>query len=494
MPEIVAIDWEAKSARFVCAKIVRDKLESWRTFQADLPEEIASAADAAATGKWLRDTFRQHGADPQQAIVVLPRESVVMRRLDLPDVPDHELPAMARLQAATRASTPVDQLALDYLPLPRHEHRPGQSVLVFSCEASRLKRLRESFKAAEVDLLGCTTSATTVGEVVARADASVRANLHIPTLVVYQRGSRVELSIYFDQGHLIFSHGLRLPSGDAANHVQPLKSELSRSIVALGQVHEHVVIERAIVVQEDERDSQIVQMLEESFPGRVECIDPDQAARAAGRTAETSGALSAAALGAILAETSPTLPRIDFLRARKPQPPRDERKLRLGAAAAAALLVFAVGGWFYYSALVERDQQITELQQRESDLNKLLERNDAALRTAEAIGNWENGDVPPVETLAGLQALLTGTDRLYFQSLKFSPGTRDAAAQIRGSGFARTRRDFEELEQRLADQGYRVRSHTPATSNRDPDYPVLFELDVDVLRPKSGDAPEANAT
>ena len=494
MADIVSIDWEPRAARFVCARVARDKIESWQTFQADLPEDIASAADAAATGQWLRSTFEQNAVRPQQAIVVLPRETVVMRRLDLPDVPDHELPAMARLQAATRASTPVDQLALDYLPLPRHQDRDGQSVLVFSCESDRLARLGDAFQFAGIELCGCTTSATTVGEVVTRIDAPVRANLHIPTLVVYQRGSRVELSIYFDQGHLIFSHGLRLPAGDSASHVQPLKAELSRSIVALGQVHEHVVIERVLVVQEDGGDAPIVQMLEESFPGRVDCITPEQTAQTAGERPDAPDELSAAALGALLAENSSALPRIDFLRPRKPQPPRDERKRRLGFVAAAAIVLLGVGAWLYYSALAARDQQITDLQRRESDLQQRLERNEAVFESAEAMSTWERGDVPPLATLAGLQSLLKGTDRLYFDSIKFSPATRDAAAQIRGSGFARTRREIEELEQRLADHGYRVRSHTPTTSRRDPDYPYLFELDVDVLHPDSSEQEDRDAT
>ncbi|MFG0295858.1 MAG: hypothetical protein ACF8PG_08110, partial [Maioricimonas sp. JB045] len=80
-----------------------------------------------------------------------------------------------------------------------------------------------------------------------------------------------------------------------------------------------------------------------------------------------------------------------------------------------------------------------------------------------------------------------GTDRLYLTNLQFAPSARGAVATVRGSGYARSRRDAEDLYQVLADHGYRVRPHEVEISRRDPEYPVTFELDIDVVREQVSD-------
>ena len=46
------------------------------------------------------------------------RQNVVTRWLELPAVPDEELPELVRWQAGTKSTLSVDQLIVDYLPLP----------------------------------------------------------------------------------------------------------------------------------------------------------------------------------------------------------------------------------------------------------------------------------------------------------------------------------------------------------------------------------------
>ena len=188
---------------------------------------------------------------------------------------------------------------------------------------------------------------------------------------------------------------------------------------------------------------------------------------------------------------------IDFLRPRKAVVVRDPRYKQYGIIGAAAAAVLLIGGWIYASMLGSRDDQIAALKEEMSSIDQILNRpqTQETRAAAEALGAWSLGTASPLETLGDFQTHLAGTDRLYFTSLRFSPETRDAVAHIRGSGFARQRRDIDDLNQRLADAGYRVRPPTIIPgSRRDPDYPFAFDLDVDVLRPADVNAATAELT
>lgn len=493
MPEVLAIDWERGRARCLAARVTRERVQFTAAFESDWTDDVNDVADPQATADWLRSICTNHALSPQRLLVVQPREAVVSRRLDLPDVPDEELPEIVRLQAATRLSTPVDQLVFDYLPLPKLDDRPGRSVLLFTFDAQKQRRLRKMAELAGLELGLVGTSATTIGETVVHADLEVRAKLHVPTLIVYQRRSRVELSIYFDQGRLIFSHAMQLPAGSDAGHVQPLKAELSRSLIALEQVHHGVQIERVMLIQEGGADEHVLNVLNERFADRVQQIVPSRdLSRLDGIGDLDEAAVSAITLGAVFSSTAPQLPGIDFLNPRKVEPKRDERILRWGLIAAGVLLVLGMAGFFYNSALAKRDQKIAALEQREGQLEEEVESENAraTFDTAEEMADWKLKQVSPRTTLARFQQALPSTNRLYFEDLHFSPGFGDVAARINGTGVARDRRDITELEQRLQEQGYRVKS-TPPDDSGQPDFPLSFVLDVELLHKSEANGAEA---
>ena len=62
-------------------------------------------------------------------MVTLPRDEAIVKRLELPEVGDAELPVMVRFQAGAKSSVALDELALDFIPLPRRSEVPGREVL-----------------------------------------------------------------------------------------------------------------------------------------------------------------------------------------------------------------------------------------------------------------------------------------------------------------------------------------------------------------------------
>ena len=98
------------------------------------PVSGRNAAAAAEMGSWLRERVKQTGIKSSEVSVLLPRNDCFVRRLELPQVPANELPDLVRMQAASICSTPVEDLAIDFLPLPADEGATAQAVqLVPAC-------------------------------------------------------------------------------------------------------------------------------------------------------------------------------------------------------------------------------------------------------------------------------------------------------------------------------------------------------------------------
>jgi hypothetical protein len=98
-----------------------------------------------------------------------------------------------------------------------------------------------------------------------------------------------------------------------------------------------------------------------------------------------------------------------------------------------------------------------------------------------------------------LNEILQGTDRIYLADYRFSPpsGADASLGRIQAAGFARSRRDVEQLYQRLAERNFRVLPHEISDTSKDADYPYRFQLDLVKTKqtePKNLAANEQSAT
>lgn len=477
--DYVALDWGNDSVRCVCARIVEGRLTLLNATESEWSAELAGVRDVEATADNLRRLIQAAPLKSPKALIVIPRDAVVIRRLDLPEVPENELPDLVRLQAATKLATPVDKLALDYVPLAVHAEAAGRSVLLVSLEQDRLQKLCAAVEAAGMQPVGCFASSVCTAELALRSTgAEALSGL---SLIVYQHHNRLELSALLDR-QLIFSYALTLPGNAAAGHTQPLVAELSRVLVAVRQLRRDADIERVLVIQDGAPDEDVLETLRGRFGQQLQVLNSAQFQS----DDLQNGSASAAALGALAAESAPLIPRVDFLRPRKAVPQADpQRRIKQIAAAAAGLLV-VIAGAAYYGMLSSRDSRINRLEARRLELEERL--NDPAaketLDAAGALNQWSSEVAAPLKVLGDFQELVPGTGRLYFTRLQLTPAAGEATARLTGGGLARRQRDVENLLQHLADEGHVVTPKPTTSSARNPDYPVAFELNVSIMPPK----------
>ena len=477
MPDVLAIHWERKRLRVIEAS-VGGALRVSQGFVIDVPE-------IAGPG-WLREALRKHGVIAKQALVSLPREDAILRQLELPDAPDDDLPLLVSFQASTRSTTPLDQLVLDYVTLPRRVGSPQKDVLLASVPRTIIDPIRTTLAEAGIELTSLTIGSFALAELVAHGEAALRQPEGQRSLLVQHDANRLEVVLLGQRGPLS-THIVRPPldegghpivakaAADVARVLVPAQPWLNDGridrIWLLGHAHEWQGLDEALRARwncpVDRFDSKIASLLSGIDSSKLP--DPAQFAHS---------------IGLALSHCDRQMPAFDLLHPHQPKPQRDPRKLQLAVGTAAALLIIALSAAAIQLTLSSLDNSIAEAKRRESDLNLLLKAGQPTLDSAKTIGDWTARDVNQLKQIGDLDNFMQGTERLYVSDYNFGPASGDALARLNAKGNARDRIDWQQVRQRLVDaKTYRVTPHELTQSNRDPDYPNRFELDADLIPP-----------
>jgi hypothetical protein len=486
MPDFLVVECGTEILSGLELRVQRGQVELLRHVQ--LKERTApgnwdhDVAQGAAAVHKLRS---ENGVSTGKIVLLLSRDAMVARQLDLPDVPDDELPELVRFQAAVRSSAPVDSLALDYVPLPAGA-AAGRRVLVFTHDRTRIIEWQKALLADSMELAGCLASPIALAEF---ADRTRTAADDRTRLLIAQRGRRIELALV-DQRTVVFSHSTQLIEGEGAMHVQPLQAELMRTMVSLGQLHPGVEIGQVVYLPEQEIDESVLALLEQRFSGKVSTL---QGLRGVAAAAGLIGSPSPTLVGAGLSLGTPHVQRIDLVNPRKPIPKPDTRRQKLiyGGAGVGLLLILLLTVWWQIigslDATIEDKNQLLSIRSKELDAGR------PTLQAAKAIDGWVNASAPPVEAFDELQRVLPGTDRIYLSELKLTPDLKGGRPRIGGQAHARSGEDKEQFEQALRDRNYDVKPQVTTPNKRDPDYPFSFLLDVGLPAPPPKSPQQATA-
>lgn len=480
MPEYLAIDWERHHLAGVEADVSAAGVRVRRALSLTWPSDLDPHTRPQQAGMWLRQQLQQAGVASTQVLLVVPREQAVVRPLELPAAPDEELPDLVRLQTATRSSLPLDQLLLDFVPLPPQPNSPGRSVLVASLPREAAERVRGVITAAGLELLSIGLSPFATADVVARIE---RREGHPPgehSLVISRHGERIEISLLQNR-HVLFTHSAMLEHADQQKYIPLVLSEISRSRVSLQGQFPGLSIDRAWVVGGEDDGPALVAALESRLGCTVRLIDPLRDSGIDVGSADISGnrTLYAGPVGMLLSKTAALVDVIDFLNPRRaPARPR-QWKLRGGLAAAAVLaLALAYGGFHWKLSSVESSLAASLAREQAIQLN--LDNKRHVLESADLLARWSQQQVNLLAEHRRLDEALPGTAALYLSDIRFTAGTESSAPRIQSTGFARSRADVERLHQELAARRYRIHPREITPSRRDEKYPFRFELEVEL--------------
>lgn len=491
MSEHLALDWDSELITGLEAVTSRQGVSVHKAFMLSWPESIDVEKDADQAAHWLKQQLLGLGITAKSVLVSLPRESVVVRRLTVPNAPDDELPALVQLQAATKSSTPLDQLELDFLPLPLVSPDGGRDVLMCSMAKKKTAKLRAILAGAGLELESLGISSIATAELIAREEKARKLDPSATTLVIARHGHRVEISL-LQQNQVILSHSTQIHTDDEEHpfgNESLIVAEVQRSMISLHHQAGQIRIDRAWLVGEESEVAELAKVVETRLKCETTALIPTFAQ---GLTNQASDwpepvAAFAAPLGLLLSRTDPTVGAIDFQNPRKPRPRRDVKKLRLmvGAGVVAVLLLAAMGyRWWKVNDL--RDE-ITQTRSQIDRLKQSVKAGEPLMKSAALVAEWDQRANQELGQLGQLYAELPGTHKMYLVKYHLTAGPKTSLGVIQAEGRAKTEEEVRQLKANLAERGIKVKP-TKTGESSDSDYPVSFTLDLELPVPKPAQA------
>ena len=140
----VAIELTASRLRAVAAVTTSGgMLRLTSTVVCERPENLGSVE---AEAKWMADTLDAAGIPRCSCIVSVPREEVVLKRMELPGASESDLPAMAAIAASRELPIDPETAVIDSLPV--HKVDSTAEVLAAAMPASDLEAVQRRMKLA----------------------------------------------------------------------------------------------------------------------------------------------------------------------------------------------------------------------------------------------------------------------------------------------------------------------------------------------------------
>ncbi len=482
MPEFLVVCWDRQHVSACQADAHGGHARLSGGWTGVFPEGMVPSQNPRAAGEWLRTQWQTAGLTAKSVWLMMPREDVILRHLELPAIPDEELPDIVRFQTSTRSSVSLDSVHLDFLPLSPISSRPGRDVLAVTLPKTVTTMLTALLTAADCELAGVSLSSSALAAWTG-AITKRRGLGEGTTMAVAFGPGRVELAVV-ENDYLDYAHAARLFDESHGDPLTITLSEISRAMVAAQRLRPEMKLDRVWLIGSNET---FAQALNERLECPVECVDPTD------KLADwvvPEALKSLPADRALLFGQSTLIGRsaacaIDFLHPRQPPPVRDPRKLIYAVASAAALAVLFVVGGICVAWLGALDREIARLKAEQTRLNQFVNAGKPTMEQATIVGTWNNRNIDQLAQIAELESLMPGEyERPYFTDFLYQATTGgDVLGRLTATGAAKTKEHISEFKANIANRPYFVSNPKSVGVSRDDQYPEQMALDISRRKP-----------
>ncbi len=466
MADFLIIEWDPQCLRGIDVHASGGTVLVRHAFEMPQP----SGHEQPALKSWFTHYLAEKHITTKQVIVTLPRESVVVRRLELPDAPDEELPQIVRFQAAAKSSLALDDLALDFIPLPRREGFTTRDVLLAMVPQTMVAAIREFIDEGQRELLAIRLSPIGAAELVAQIEGQKPLDPKSATLIVARHGERVEISVTWMR-QLIFSHAARLAGDTSDQQNAVILTEVSRGLMSFQNLNLGFKLSEGFVLGAEGDLPGLAEALQKRLPITVRTVNPFSLVKVTGDSLKLISHQSAYAglLGAVWSQIHPQIQELNFLAPRKPVIKPDTKKERTRQAAIGAAVSAVVVIVFYWIALSRLDAGIESRATELSQLGDTLKKGQPLLDAAKTVDEWVSEDANMLDEMQRLQQQFPATDRIYLTKLSINVPTNRQPGDIHAEGHAREEKDIRQLRERLIapETGYKPSADEIKSENKE---------------------------
>lgn len=439
MPKKIALDYDESELRIVVANC-----NGGRVHVTDA--QVIPVPDQGSVSEKLRGYINENGLQKTETLIAIGRGKAELRELQLPPVPEEELPDMVRFQAIRSFASASDRAIVDFLVTGKTAD--ANSLIAGAVAPVELDRIREL----------CGTSDLITKRVALRPLAAASLYLRktkTPTMcaMIDLLADDAEIVIARD-GKVVFVRTVRLPSGQEQRS-KAIASELKRTMVACGEAgtpNRIVVWGTEAVHREDLRairETMGCDDVQAVSPFDLVDLQMDSA-----KLPEHIGRL--APLVGLLAcdEASPeTL--IDFLNPRErmeEKPDRARQAAWIGVPIAAVLLI----GFLVYQQFRRLDAKIQSAQSEVNEMLPMSEAADESIARTEAVDQFLDADVNWLDEMKRLAQKAPPSEKLIVRSISAQIGPKAKGGSLIVTGAVTDPDAIEEMEASLRDDGHSV--------------------------------------
>ena len=466
MARFLAIRWNGRSLRFVCA----DADRGGRLTLVDAGQRLPTDAQSAtAAVDLLRQIVQETKCEKQRLLILLGRGAIESTTFDVPPATEDELPLLVRNLAQQNIPGLSEDGPLDFIAYPPRADgsRTVSALSIMSEEQASVRQLREQCGCRNVSILVAPHSLRAFAAAsAASADSAQSAasgwdgQTPVETTLLVARGDEQADVLVSTATLPLLSRTIRLPNalpqGEAA---QFLIGETQRTLISAGgHLAQRTRISRVVLIGSAEATRGLAETFTNHYQAPAE--HAEVLSLLAGEPVELpegnpDSADYAALLGAISEAARGLRPAVDFAAPKRPQPPRSSHGRWL-AALAAVLLVAGGGTSYVWSQFGELDSENARLAVRLQELNELIKDTEARRALVTAMTTWEKNRFSWPDELLDLTTRMPARPGITVQQLSVSaagPGTSVATF----SGIGKPPELIAQMERALRDSRHDIR-------------------------------------
>ena len=405
MASLLGMDWTNSGLYIVAGRGNGSKLMVEQALL--LPQPFRADPNFAATvGQQLKPLLKQAGINSTTTYACVGREHLVCRDIRYPDVPAHEVPAIAQFQVSKELTLPIEQTVTDFAPVsvpwPSGEKRALGMVLRKDVLGVFIRLCAE----AGLNLAGLTARAFALQANWAglpRTATAETVGLLAGNEFTVTRHNEVLFSRHFD---------------DAT----PLPQELRRSLAAYSNQYPQQPIQEMYLADagtppEFEALRSAVRVpihLYNSWSAVRSTLGPQEDVRFAG------------ACGALKLGSQGTRLPLDFYAPKKGEPPPNKSReyARIGVLVAILFVLLLGGGYMYFTSSLDAD--LEEVQGQITKLNSQLKDMGEVNQQLIAINEWSEKEMVILDEIYDLIAVFPDAAGLQITRAHWSPATQTA--------------------------------------------------------------------
>lgn len=448
-------------------------------FEHALTVELAGETEElspARLGDKLRAILGTVGVQRGDVTVIVARNDVEMRHLQLPPVPDEELPEMVRFQARNHFTSFSDESLVDFVPLSRTDDH--STVLAAALSEEVVQRIQDIVEAAGLKLRHIVVRPFAAVELVRseHPDPGTR-------VILEMIGREADISVV-ENDHIIMSRTVRVPDSYSDDQFDAwLPGEIHRTITAAqGQTQAGDPGEIVVCGSPDEHP-RLAAELKKDFQVETRFLKPFDQIHKSNRLelpARHDG--FASLLGSLVGQVGEDRRGLDFLAPRKKPESRVNRKkvYQLVGLAAALLLMGLASIWW---VLGNKQAQISELQAQINEIRQFTDVTGDTIKNTLPLDNWRSRQVNWLEELYQLSQILPDPDKTRIGRFTANSARNDnAAIDIRG---LLKDTSMRELSDRLETRPYSIRPTVDPTKEGgfDQEYRVALQFPFAKIAP-----------